>query len=56
MLRADNHFNSHARFTRDTKGAHICKKDYPFDRWHFMSIYNQNRWWRGLGGDTKIER
>ena len=56
MLRADNHFNPHARFTRNTKEAHICKKDYPFDRWHFMSIYNQNRWWRGLGGGTKYER
>lgn len=56
MLRADNHFNSHTRYTRDTKEAHVCKKDYPLDRWHFMSIYNQNRWWRGLGGGTKYER
>lgn len=56
MLRADNQFNPHSKYTRDTKEAHICKKDYPFDRLHFMNIYNQNRWWRGLGGGTKYER
>ncbi|MBR0351448.1 MAG: transglutaminase domain-containing protein [Clostridia bacterium] len=56
MLRADNLFNPHAKFTRDTKEAHICKKDYPLDKLHFMSIFNQNRWWRGLGGGTQYER
>lgn len=50
MLRADNHFNPHAEYTRDTENAHVCKEDYPFEREHFMNIFNRNRWWRGLGG------
>ena len=50
MLRGDSTFKPHGQFTRDTTIAHKCKKDYPIDKLHFLKIYNQNRWWRGIGG------
>lgn len=50
MLRGDKTFRPHVEFTRDTAIAHECKEDYPFERTRFMSIYNQNRWWNGIGG------
>ena len=51
MLRGDATFKPHYEFTRDTAIAHECKNDYPFEATRFMRIYNQNRWWNGIGGD-----
>lgn len=50
MLRGDKTFKPHIEFTRDTAIAHECKEDHPFERARFMRIYNQNRWWNGIGG------
>lgn len=48
MLRGDKDFG-HGNYYIDTENTHNCKNDCPLDRYRFLRIVNQNRWWGGIG-------